>query len=85
METVRITIDLPRDAFSALRQDPETFVREMRLAAAIQWYDQQRISQAQAAEIAGVSRAEFLGALDQCGVSPLQYSAGEVIQEVSGE
>ena len=77
MDTVRITIDLPRDAFSALRQDPETFVREMRLAAAVQWYDRRRISQAQAAEIAGVSRAEFLSALDQFGVSPLQYSAEE--------
>ena len=85
MDTVRITIDLPRDAFSALRQDPETFVREMRLAAAVQWYDRQRISQAKAAEISGVSRAGFLSALDQFGVSPLQYSAGEVIQEVPGE
>jgi predicted HTH domain antitoxin len=85
MDTIRITIDLPRDAFSALRQDPETFVREMRLAAAVQWYESRRISQAKAAEIAGVSRAEFLSALGQSGVSPLQYSADEVIQESQRE
>jgi predicted HTH domain antitoxin len=84
MDTVRITIELPRDAFSALRQDPESFVREMRLAAAVQWYALGRVSQAKAAELAGVSRVEFLEALVQFGVSPFQYSADEVIQEANG-
>ncbi len=82
MDTVRISIDLPRDAFSALRQDPVNFAREMRLAAAVKWYESQRLSQARAAEIAGVSRAEFLNALGPLGVSPLQYSAEEVVQEI---
>ena len=81
MDTVRVTIELPRDAFSALRQDPENFVREMRVAAAVQWYESRRISLAKAAEIAGLSRAEFLRALGQAGVSPFQYSAEEIIQE----
>jgi predicted HTH domain antitoxin len=84
MDTVRITIELPRDAFSALRQDPESFVREMRLAAAVQWYEGGRISQAKAAEIAGLSRAEFLHSLAQFGVSPFQATADEVIQEAQG-
>jgi predicted HTH domain antitoxin len=44
----------------------------------------QRVSQAKAAEIAGVSRAEFLNALVQFGVSPFQYDANEVIEEVNG-
>ena len=85
MDTVRITIDLPRDIFSALRQDPESFVREMRLAAAIQWYEARRISQGKAAEIAGLSRSEFIAALGQMGVSPLQYTADEVVQEAQRE
>jgi predicted HTH domain antitoxin len=41
----------------------------------------ERISQAKAAEIAGLSRADFLYALAQFGVSPFQYSAEEVIEE----
>jgi predicted HTH domain antitoxin len=57
----------------------------MRLAAAVQWYDGRRISQAKAAAIAGVSRAEFLSALGQFGVSPLQYSEEQVIQEAQRE
>jgi predicted HTH domain antitoxin len=85
MDTVRVSIELPREVFSALRQDPNGFVREMRLAAAAKWYEMHLISQAKAAKIAGLSRAEFLAALARFGVSPFQYDADEIIQEVSGE
>lgn len=81
METVQLTLELPRDAFSALRQEPEAFVREMRLAAAVKWYETQRVSQAKAAEIAGLSRAAFLDALHDFGVTPFQATAIDLIQE----
>jgi predicted HTH domain antitoxin len=85
MDTVQVSIELPRKAFSALRQDPANFVREMRLAAAAKWYEMHLISQAKAAEITGLSRAEFLTALVRFGVSPFQYDADEVVQEVIGD
>jgi predicted HTH domain antitoxin len=72
---------LPRDVFSALRQEPDQFVREMRLAAAIKWYETERISQAKAAEIAGLSRSEFLAALDAYGVTPFQVDADDLVRE----
>jgi predicted HTH domain antitoxin len=84
MDTVQVSIEIPRNLLSALRQDPDNFVREMRLAAAVKWYELQRVSQAKAAEIAGVSRAEFLMALAGFGVSPFQYDANELIAEVNG-
>ena len=84
MDTVQVSIDLPRDVLSALRQDPTGFVQEMRLAAAVKWYEIQLVSQAKAAEISGVSRAEFLTALARFEVSPFQYEADEIAKEVSG-
>ena len=62
---VQINVELPEEVFSATRSTPEHFVKEIRLAAAVKWYEMERISQAKAAEIAGVTRHEFLKALDE--------------------
>jgi predicted HTH domain antitoxin len=85
MDTVQVSLELPRSIFSALRQDPLSFVAEMRLTAAVKWYEMGRLSQARAAEVAGLSRSEFLTALVRFGVSPFQYDAGEVVAEVIGD
>jgi predicted HTH domain antitoxin len=58
-----VTLNLPEEVFSALRRSPDEFVRELRLAAAIHWYERGEISQEKAAGIAGVDRTEFLHAL----------------------
>ena len=58
-----VTLDLPEEAFSALRRSPDEFVRELRLAAAIHWYERGQVSQEKAASIAGLDRADFLLAL----------------------
>ena len=58
-----VTLDLPEEVFSALRRSPEEFVRELRLAAAIYWYERGEISQEKAAHVAGLDRTDFLLAL----------------------
>lgn len=83
MDMVQVSIELPRDVFSALRQDPEGFIREMCVAAAVKWYENGVVSQCKAAEIAGLSRADFINALNQFKVSPFQYAADEIVAEVT--
>ena len=58
-----ITLKLPEEVFSALRRSPDEFVREMRLATAVHWYERGEISQEKAAQIAGLDRTDFLLAL----------------------
>jgi predicted HTH domain antitoxin len=82
---VHMTVDMPEEALGALRTDPENFARELRLAAAVKWYELRRVTQERAAAIAGLSRAEFLVALGRFGVSPFQYSAEEVSEEAGRE
>jgi predicted HTH domain antitoxin len=59
------------------------FVGELRLAAAVKWYELGMISQSKAAELAGVSRQEFLEALDRFKVSPFQVTAEELAREAA--
>lgn len=68
----RVQVEFDFDVFATLRRSPEEIVREMRLAAAVIWYAQGRVSQGRAAELAGVSRAELLDALSASGVSACQ-------------
>ena len=79
--SVRVTMDLPEAALSALRKSPREFAREMRLAAAVKWYESEMLSQSKAAELAGVSRAEFLRALRHFKVSPFQVTPDELAAE----
>jgi predicted HTH domain antitoxin len=81
--TIRVTIDLPDDAFSVLRMRPDNFVKEMRLAAAVKWYEMGKISQSKAAELSGISRQEFLDALYRFNVSPFQVTPDELREELS--
>ena len=82
MTTVR-GCNLPEDVFSLLRKSPTEFVGELRLAAAVKWYELEMISQSKAAELAGVSRQEFLEALNRFKVSPFQVTPEELAGEAA--
>ncbi|MBI3649435.1 MAG: UPF0175 family protein [Acidobacteria bacterium] len=43
-----------------MRRSPKEFVREIRLATAIHWYECGEISQEKAAELAALDRTDFL-------------------------
>ena len=60
-----LAVELPESVFSALRQSPQEFVKEMRIAAAVKWYELGQLSQGKAAEVAGLSRADFIEALSR--------------------
>ncbi len=75
-----VVLELPESALSALRADPDELGRELRLAAAAKWYELGKLSQAKAAELAGLSRHDFIQSLARFEVSPVQESAEELAE-----
>ncbi len=77
----QLSIDIPETAFAAFKQTPVEFVRSMKITALVKWYEDGKISQSKAAEIAGISRQEFLEHLYEYKVSPYQLTPEELINE----
>jgi len=77
-----MTMSFPETVFSSTRWSPDEFVREMRIEAATQWYSQKRISQERAADIAGLTRSEFIDALALRRIPVVQTEFDEIMEEV---
>ena len=54
----------------------------MKYAAVVKWYEAEMISQEKAAEIAGLSRYEFLSLLARYKVSTIQYTPDLLEEEL---
>jgi predicted HTH domain antitoxin len=77
-----VTIEVPDDAFETLHRSPQELSREIRLAAAMVWYTERRVSHEKAAQFAGVSRIDFIDALAAARLPAFHVDLGELMEEV---
>ena len=77
-----ITIEIPDDLAYPAGASDEDVARDARLALAILWFDRGMISQGKGAEIAGLTRAEFIDELGRANVSAIQTSVEELRAEM---
>ncbi|MBE9260505.1 MULTISPECIES: UPF0175 family protein [Dolichospermum] len=76
-------LDLPPEVFSARRLSPDDFVRDMRLAAAIFWYQKNEISQEKAAQIAGLNRRDFILSLSRQQIDVFSVDFDDLQEELN--
>ncbi len=82
-DVMKLEIEIPESAFSSLRKSPDVFAQELRRAACAKWYELGKLSQAKAAEIAGLSRSAFLEVLKSLEVPAIQTSPSELEAEIA--
>lgn len=83
MNCKKITFEIPEEVLSALNTDLESFGCEIRVLAAMKLFELGRLSSALAAELAGVTRVEFLLSLKQYQVFPLISELNDLENEIA--
>lgn len=77
-----LEIQVPDELFVSLKQTPQEFIYELRLAAAAKLYELGKLSSGRAAELAGISRLSFLHVLARYGVPIFDLTEEELAQDV---
>ncbi len=78
MTTRQIVIEVPEQVLLAEKTDAASFARELPILAAVKLYELGRLSSGRAAQLAGVSRVEFLMLLERYKVFPLEAELREL-------
>ncbi len=72
MSARQIVISVPPEVLLAEKADEASFAREVQMLAAVKLYELGRLSSGRAADLADMSRIEFLTALRRYQVCPLE-------------
>jgi predicted HTH domain antitoxin len=77
-----VQLDIPEETLISLKTDAESFARDLKLLGAIKLFELGKLSSGRAAQLAGLSRIEFLMTLGRYGGSPFQMTEGELRQDI---
>ena len=79
----QVLLDIPDDLLLALREQPGEFAQTARLAAAIYYLSEKRLSLGQAARLAGLTRLDFLDVMATRGLTAFGLTAADAVAEVA--
>lgn len=77
-----VRLEIPEETLISLKTDAESFGRDLKMLGATKLFELGKLSSGRAAQLAGMTRVEFLLALRDFQVSPFQISEEELRQDV---
>jgi predicted HTH domain antitoxin len=80
---MQVQLTVPEGVLTALKKGPHEMPTEIRLAAAIHWYQQHVLSMELAAEVAGLTRGNFLAELARRRVDVFSVDDEDFRREVA--
>ena len=80
---MELVVQIPQSLPDAMQCSPEEFARDAKMAMAVKFYEMKRLSSGMAAQLAGVSRVEFLLELHRYGVAVIDLNAAEIASDAA--
>ncbi len=82
MKTIELQIAIPEDVLYTLNENKNDFIKQMKLFTAIELYRLQKLSMGKAAELAGMSKVDFMLSLGNYGVVVIDYDEEDFKEEL---
>lgn len=77
-----IHLEIPEETLISLKTDSEAFARDMKLLTAVKLFELGKLSSGRAAQLAGLTRVEFLLVLRNYQVAPFRLTDEDLRQDI---
>ncbi|MEQ8996186.1 MAG: UPF0175 family protein [Coleofasciculus sp. B1-GNL1-01] len=84
MTTETISFQISQDLLAALKVGSLELTQNLRLLAAITYFQEKKLSLGKAAELAGINRLEFMDVLAAKGIIVFDYDESVLEHEIQG-
>ena len=78
-----VFLEIPEEILISLKETPESLTKEIQILAAVKLFELGKLSSGRAAQLAGMSRVEFLTILGRYQVSPFSLTLEQLEQDVN--
>ncbi len=79
----KIVLEIPEEILISSKETTRELSKEIRMLAALKYYQMGKLSSGRAAQLAGISRISFLQSLSQYGVSIFDLKTEELAQDMN--
>lgn len=78
----KLTLEIPEEVLISLKESPQEFSKSILMLSAAKLYEMGKLSSGRAAQLAGLSRVEFLQALSRYNVPVFDLSTEELERDM---